>query len=424
MLVLLTLTVSFTLKTVDMPNSVLNQFKEKAGLPKRPLWRRVLGLALSLLLAALAVGLTAGGTLLLHTRAQVTDEVAALPPTIVLAATVRREGQYQQERWFTGRIESARQTDLAFELSGRLIELMVDEGQLVAAGDPVAKIDRAALELRRQEQQAARRALETDRRLALLESRRQRQLKGDGYASGQAFDEARLRVAGLTARIDQVDAVLKAIDLDLSKTILRAPFDAIVGRLSLERGAIVSAGVPVLTVFERGRPQVRVGLPQRLAASLQRGQMVSLVVGERKLRARLTRLRPDLNAQTQTVAAILEIDDPALIDAASAESMALLYGQSAQLNMIDSVTAEGFWIPLTALREGERGLWTISTLTPEPRNDELYRVGSSAVQVLHVDGDRAFVRGGPADGEHYVSTGLHRLSRGGQVRVEFVPESP
>lgn len=384
--------------------------------------RRIIGFAFSLLLAGLAIALTAGGTLLLHTRAQMADEVDALPPTLVLAAKVSRQQNYSQERRFTGRVESARQTVLAFELAGRLVDLSVQEGQSVVAGDTLATLDRAALELRRQGQEAARRALQTDRRLAVLESRRQRRLKGEGYASGQAFDEARLRVASLDARIEQIDAELLAIDLDLEKTVLKAPFDAVIGQLNLESGAIVSPGVPVLTVFETERPRVRVGVPQRLASSLRRGQRLSLVIGERELQARLMRLRPDLNARTQTVSAIFEIDDPALAGAPSAESMALLFGQTAQLMLTDTLEAEGFWIPLTALREGQRGLWTMTTLTQDPRDDEIFRVGTSAVEVLHIDGERAFVRGGPSDGQRYVTTGLHRFSRGERVRIKMTGE--
>lgn len=405
-----------------MPNTAPPNTAEKPVAAPRSMMRRFIGFVFSLLLAGLAVALTAGGTLMLHTRAQMADEVDALPPTLVLAAKVSRQQQYKQERRFTGRVESARQTALAFELPGRLVDLSVEEGQSVSAGESLATLDRAALELRRQGQDAARRALQTDRRLAVLESRRQRRLKGDGYASGQAFDEARLRVAGLVARIEQIDAALLAIDLDLEKTILRAPFDAMIGQLNLESGAIVSAGTPVLTVFESARPRVRVGVPQRLASSLQRGQRVSLIIGERELGARLMNLRPDLNARTQTVSAILEIDDPALVDASSTESMTLLFGQTAQLKLTDTLEAEGFWIPLTALREGQRGLWTMTTLTQDPRDDEIYRVGSSAVEVLHLDGERAYVRGGPVDGQRYVTTGLHRFSRGERVRIEMAKE--
>ena len=386
----------------------------------RGVWRRIGGFFLGLSLAGLAVALTAGGTFLLHSRAQMADEVDGLPPTIVSSATVNRQDHYEQQRRFSGRVESARRTDLAFELPGRVIELVVDEGQLVNAGDVLARLDRSALELRREEQEAARRALQSDRRLAVLESRRQKQLKGDGYASGRAFDEARLKVAGLGARIEQIDAALRAIDLDLDKTILRAPFDATIGQLNLEAGAIVGPGTPVLTVFEQALAQVRVGVPQRLASGLRAGQELTLMIADRELSARLVRLRPDLNAQTQTVSAIVEFSREALADGNSALSTPLLFGQTAQLQMSDRVDANGFWIPLTALREGQRGLWTMTTLTQDPRDEQLYQVGSSAVEVLHADGHRAFVRGGPEEGSLYVTTGLHRLSRGERVRIEQV----
>lgn len=373
---------------------------------------RAIGFLVTLFLALLAVALVTGGTVALHTRAQMADPVAALPPITVMTGTVSRQTAYDQQRRFVGRVESARQTDLAFERAGRLIELTVDEGQVVVAGQIMARLDTRALRTQRDEQRAARRALVTDRELAMLEAQRQRQLTGDGFASAQAFDAARLRVAGLDARLEQSDAALQSIEIDLSKTVLRAPFDATVGQLMLEQGSMVSTGAPVLVLFERAAPQIRVGLPRQLADGLQPSQVLDVTVGNVALRARLVQLRPDLDARTQTVAALLQPEVTAETD------YRLLYGETAHLVLEDTVAAEGFWLPLTALKEGVRGLWTMSVVRTGS-DDALDGVlAQAAVEVLHVDGENAYVRAGVPDGERYVKTGLHRLVRGETVRFQ------
>lgn len=380
--------------------------------------RRLKSLTMAVFLACVAVGLIAAGTLLLHSRANNAGAVLSQEAIIVRTDRVVRQRSYLQQRRFVGRVEPVRQTALAFERAGRLLDLQVQEGQVVKNGAVIARLDSRSLRARRQEQRASRRALETDRELAVLESKRQRKLKGDGYASGQAVDAARLRVAGLDARLAQIDAAMMATRIDLTKTILRSPFDATVGELFYERGSALAAGAPVLTLFDQAAPQVRVGVPPNLTRGLKSGDQMMLQIDNKPVPARLVNLRPDLDARTRTVGVIFEISSPPATRRQDVLQTQWVFGQTAELLLQDTVTVDGFWLPLTALKEGERGLWTMLTVRTAADSQAPHVLGQSAVEVLHIDGVNAYVRGGPGDRQRYVTTGLHRLTAGQSVRLE------
>jgi hypothetical protein len=75
----------------------------------------------------------------------------------------------------------------------------------------------------------------------------------------------------------------------------------------------------------------------------------------------------------------------------------------------------GGWLPIAALLEGQRGVWTV--LRIEPAGDS-YRTAREAVEVLEIRGDQAYVRGTLASGSRVVANGVHRITPGTQVSVQ------
>ena len=71
-------------------------------------------------------------------------------------------------------------------------------------------------------------------------------------------------------------------------------------------------------------------------------------------------------------------------------------------------------MPISALLEGERGVWTVLRIEMNGESTVTVREG---VEVLDIRGDRAFVRGTLPDGSRVVATGLHRVTPGTPVIV-------
>jgi RND family efflux transporter MFP subunit len=355
--------------------------------------------------ALLAIALIAAGVFFLDERAQGVAPVAALDPLTVQTQIAQLKTGYEVERRFAGRIEAARQASLATELGGTVTRIVVNEGQRVAKGDVIARLDTRSLRATRAQQIARRQAAEKDRELAQLDAKRQLELKRKGFTSGQAWDAARLRVEGLDSNLAQIDGALRAIRVNLSKSVVLAPFDGVVGARLVDEGSTLAPGAALITLFEKARPQARVGLPPKAAARLKENATYRLDVQGQSVQASLVQLRPDLNNTTRTVTAIFEFDAARLPR----------FGQIAQLVLTEKRDENGFWVPLSALKEGERGLWDIMIL--HEQNGEL-RVVSESVEVMHADGARAYVRGTLQSGARFISDGVHRITVGQIVREQ------
>ncbi|MEO0720224.1 MAG: efflux RND transporter periplasmic adaptor subunit, partial [Pseudomonadota bacterium] len=226
------------------------------------------------IVATVVAGSVVAGVAALNAQAALDDQPVQRPLLTVDAATLQMVASYQASQRFIGRIEPARETQVAFELSGIVREMRFDEGDRVRSNDVVAILDTDALSIDRARLMAERSALEADLALAEATTLRREALQGRGFESGQSFDEARFSADAVRAQIAGVDARLNRIALDIEKSSLRAPFDGVVSVRSIDEGAVVGAGASVLTLQETTRPQARIGVPVEVAQMLELGALL------------------------------------------------------------------------------------------------------------------------------------------------------
>ena len=91
----------------------------------------------------------------------------------------------------------------------------------------------------------------------------------------------------------------------------------------------------------------------------------------------------------------------------------------ATLTLRERVDAPGFWVPLTALVEGDRGPWTVLAVGEDAGGAVAVR---EAIEVLTVEGHRAYVRAAFADGTRIVADGAHRIRPGQRLPLLLAAE--
>ena len=370
---------------------------DRTPAPHRARSRRTVVLTIGVVL--LSAALVGAGAFALRLDADEGRPSGAAPaPAVVRLMPLESADHATVPRRFVGRVEAAQAQALAFERPGTLVEVAVDEGDEVERGAALARLDTRALEARLDEARAGRRALAAQAELAALTARRRGALEARGFSPAQAADEARLEVEGARARIAEADAAIEGLSVDLGLSVLRAPYDGRIGRRHADPGAVLGAGEPVLSLLEDASPRMRVGLPPEIAAGLAAGDTVDARIGGELVPATVLRVRPDLDPATLTQALVLEL---------GAEVVA---GRAGTVELSQEIEARGAWVPLAALREGERGLWTV--LAARPNNDVLRAV---AVEILVVDGARAFVAGAFEPDTRIVAEGAHRVAPGQAV---------
>jgi len=388
-----------------------------------------------------------------------------LAPQVLPVETMALEGEssYEVSRTYSGEIVARRSSDLGFELAGTVIDLLVEEGDTVAAGASLAVLDTRDLLAQRQQLEAQRRQLQAQLQelevgprqediavaeaavsdlsnqleLAQLQAARRAALYEKGAISREEFDErqfganaiadrlqqARSRLEELLngtrqeqisaqlAQIDQIDARIDAVDISISKSVLYAPFSGTVAERTIDEGTVAGSGQKVMRLVENGILEARIGVPEELAQQLRVGSRQSVMVGRRTYSAKVTARLPEVDEASQTVTMVLEIDDSSFSNEQS-------IGATARLQVNERQAEEGYWLPNTALVASDRGLWSVYVLSEQTDNGGAFQVARRDVEVLYSEGDRAFVRGLVQSGDVAIVNGTHRVVPGQLVKPE------
>jgi len=355
---------------------------------------------------AIAIAVVATATLssALHLRVSFSEIEKTPTPLPVMATRYVEQPAFERESSYLGLVEAGRKTVLGFELPGLLAELTVREGSAVAAGDIIARLDTAKLQARRKATAADLKRVAIELELAEIKATRQKNLSNTGAVSREAFDETRLVAQALTAQVDAVQAQLDSIDIDLQSSVLRAPYTGVIADRFLDEGAVVSPGTPVAKLIEANRLEAHIGVAVEQVYLLIPGEQYELNLRREPLTANLLSVRPDVNPITRTATAVFEL--PLEISA--------LDGEPITLELAQTVYMVGGWLPISALMEGQRGVWTVLRIEP---HDGALRALREAVEVLEIQGDMAYVRGTIADGDAIVAHGVHRVTPGVVVAV-------
>ena len=326
---------------------------------------------------------------------------------------------YTLRREFTGRIEARRESSVGFEREGALLAVHADEGDAVPRGTLLAELDRDRLNAQRRELVAVRDQVRAD--LELAEATRQR--VADALAldaiSTQEDDEAATAVRAQQAALARAEAAIERIDVELAKTRLTAPYDALVADRLADEGQVVAAGQPLLRLLERRAPEARIGVAGSASESLRTGQRHSLTVEGRTVWGMVERVLPQRDPGTRSVEVVLRLEDSLgnVTHEDAALAPPLLRGDLVRLSLEETVETVGFWLPMSALTESTRGLWAIYVAAEDDTTDGLAELERRELEVLHQEADRVFVRGALTAGERVVVEGLQRLVPGQRVEV-------
>ena len=212
---------------------------ERAGGGRRGIW----------ILLVLLIAAAGAGTWLWASR-------EAVPEVTTAAASVRSGSAASAGAVLnaSGYVTARRRATVSSKVTGKVLEVFVEEGQAVRRGQVLARLDdaqiRAALSVAEAQLAAAQRAAAEDQALlreAELTLERRRQLVKDQVISRAELDSAEAQVESLKARIAlaqqqvQVAATqLNARRTDLDDMVVRAPFDGVAISKDAQPGEMIS----------------------------------------------------------------------------------------------------------------------------------------------------------------------------------------
>lgn len=211
-------------------------------------------------------------------------------PTEATTARVAKEPPPPVE--FVGVVTSHRSAVIAAQVAAPLMKLNIHPGQLIKAGELVAKLDETELRSR----VAAARATEQSARMEagafgaqagaahqqlIAESR----LARIGAAARMAVTTAQSEVAkfgaqgaAASARAMSAKAEREQAEKNLAKTDVFSPLDGIVTNLRAQEGQVVSIGTPLARVFDPSDLIIRFAVPKEHRSKVRLGQRVELAI--------------------------------------------------------------------------------------------------------------------------------------------------
>jgi HlyD family secretion protein len=298
---------------------------------------------------------------------------ARVPVTVFRAAAGRVEESVTNSK--AGTVKSRRRAELSPEVGGRVRELPAVKGARVRRGDVLMRIAegdyRAQVDLQRSALDAAasarveacRTAEQLDRELARNQAlSREKLVSVEGLDQLQSRrDAAAAACETARARIGQARAGLAAAQVNLEKTVLRAPFDGIVAEVKTEVGEWITPSPPglpippVLVLFDAGATYVSAPMDEVDVGKVRTGQAVRVTFDAfpgRSFAGRVTRVAPyvqDLQEQNRVFEIEAELEDEAF-------ARALPPGTSADVEVVLASRDGVLRIPSSAILEGDRVL--------------------------------------------------------------------
>ena len=250
--------------------------------------------------------------------------------------------------------------------------------------------------------------LKSQLQLARTKNQRRKQLYTQGAISKEQFDEttsdlnskqANLQEAqsklnelragtrpeqieAQKASIEQLDAKIASVEIELEKTILTAPFTGTISTRLVDEGAVVSIGSFIFRIVEDGILEAHVGVPVNTAIKLKANTKLPVKIGQQNHFARVLSVLPELDPGTRTTTVVLKLDSQATGKVTS--------GQLVRLQLNENISDTGYWLPTTALVKGVRGLWSCYVLGKAEKSDKsnYFTVKRKDVEILHNTGDR------------------------------------
>jgi RND family efflux transporter MFP subunit len=332
------------------------------------------------------------------------DKVAekATPSRPVLVATVHYEAE-SPERSFVGTIKPRIETDMGFRVPGKVAKRLVEVGQTVDVGQPLATLDEVDLKLQAEQAEAELRAATGVQAQASAAETRAKELRVKGWATDAQMDQARATADEARARLNRAQRSVELTNNSLSYATITADSRGVVTATLIDPGQVVTAGQTAIRVARFAEKEAVVAIPETLLGRAKEGVASVSLWSEPNKRyvAKLREIAPNADPATRTYLAKFSLPD-------AGDSVSL--GMTATLTLADPATMRVARLPLSALfSEGREPSFYVV--------DDKGDISLKAVTVKSYESNDVVISGGVDEGAKVVALGVQKLDPAQKVRV-------
>src|ERR1700704_2958022 len=194
----------------------------------------------------------------------------AAPSRPVLVATVHYEAE-TPERSFVGTIRPRIETDMGFRVAGKIARRLVEVGQTVDVGQPLATLDEVDLKLQAEQAEAERRAATGVLAQASAAETRAQELRVKGWTTDAQLDQAKAAADEARARLNRAERSVELTKNSLSYATLVADTRGVVTATLIDAGQVVASGQTAVRVARFAEKEAVVAIPETLVGRAKDG---------------------------------------------------------------------------------------------------------------------------------------------------------
>lgn len=369
-----------------------------------------------LILACTVAVMAVGGFALTRHMSSASDEgtdgkmreLFAEPRPVILEEVY--DAQATRDRSYPGTVQASQEALLSFRVSGPLVKVNVQPGDLVKKGQVLMEIDsrdyRDNIRVLEAQLDGAKAALEKAR----LDYKRAKPLLAEQVISQASYDATKSAFDGAAASAKDIKARLRIARHQLEDTRLQAPFDGIVSTKTIENHEMVAAGQVVMTVLDISSLEIEANVPESEIAhqSLQAGQEATVEfapLSGHRFSARLKEWSTAPDPATRTYRVTFAFPAPG--------EAQILPGMTGELFWQKKVGGDGgISVPVSAVVSDGNGSSAVWVFDPETSTPSKRAVRTGGL----MGKDRISVLEGLVPGERIVAAGAAFVTDGMKLR--------
>lgn len=312
------------------------------------------------------------------------------PSEIPVSVVVAEVSTIRERIGTTGSVIASESVELMSEVSGRIDEILFEEGQTVKQGQLLVRLVNDDLQAEYQKAKYEKK-LQEDR------EQRQKQLLEISAVSQEVYDTELNQLNVLKAQLDLLEA-------QVAKTEIRAPFDGVVGLRSVSRGAIVSPSTSMAIVQKVKPVKLEFLVPERYSRRVKINDTISFTS----------------SGSTDTLQAAIYARDPRIDVNSRNLRLRALYP-----NDHEELLPGGFLnITLELKDEVDVVIIPAEALVPEIKGAKVFimengLVAERKVEVSSRDADVVRLLYGLQEGDTVITSGLMQMKAGMRVKPEM-----
>jgi len=287
----------------------------------------------------------------------------------------------------TAALEALGESQVVAKTSGVALAVLVEEGQVVRAGQALVRLDPDRLRLQVAQAEAQMRKLENN-------YRRAQQLVEQQMISANDVDQIKYD-------LENARAFYRAAALELSYTTVTAPISGVVASRSIKTGNFVQINTPIIRIVDQSRLEATLNVPERELSTLKAGLPIALAVDAlpgKVFQGTVDRIAPVVDSGSGTFRVVGSFASDGVLQPGMFGRIRIDYDQRANALVVPRVAL---------LDDGDPAVFAV-------RDGKAARV---PVKVGYVDGEWIEVREGLKAGEQVVTAGKVALREGSAVQV-------